>query len=218
MSDMAYMYWMRLYYEILDDYKMYSLSDHLFRRTIELFLLAGEKNEKGILPPVEVIAWRLRTSPDDMQKDLDALEQVRIVHKEDENWIVTNYDKRQKPMPKKEYVRRKREDDIDYRQAQQGYKNWTTTEGKEKDMDFSNRDLTEPERALDQLKFMLIQQDKKSLIDRLEKCEVADDGKGGLLIIPDTKKNGEWLQARAMSLLEKQIKGINGYTSVEIVL
>ena len=199
---MAYMYWMRLYYEILDDYKMYSLSDHLFRRAIELFLLAGEKNERGVLPPVEVIAWRLRTSPDDMQKDLDALEQVRIVHKEDEGWIVTNYEKRQKPMPKKEYVRRKREDDLEYRQAQQGYKSWKGSDnnddnqkGKDKDMDFSNRDMTEPERALDQLKFILIQQDKKSLIDRLEKCEVADDGEGGLLIIPDTKQNGEWLQA-----------------------
>jgi len=37
--------WIKLYHEILDDPKMCKLSDRLYRRVMELFLLAGETNK-----------------------------------------------------------------------------------------------------------------------------------------------------------------------------
>lgn len=54
---MAAKYWIKLYHEILHDPKMGRLPDNLWRRCIELFLLAGElgaevdEDDKGHLPP-----------------------------------------------------------------------------------------------------------------------------------------------------------------------
>lgn len=217
MSDMAYMYWMRLYYEILDDYKMYSLSDHLFRRTIELFLLAGEKNDKGKLPPPREIAWRLRASPDDMMKDMLALRDVRILTQNGDEWIVTNYDKRQKPMPKKDYMKRKREDDPEYRQQEREWKSTPTNEKESNNMDFSNKPKSKCESTFDKIMTALIMQDAgKKLIEKLETCEVAEEG-DTLLIIPQSTEDAEWLNARGLQHLNNQIKGINGYANVKVV-
>ena len=47
--NMASKYWIKLYYEILDDPKLGKLTDWLFRRAIELFLLAGENDNDGLL-------------------------------------------------------------------------------------------------------------------------------------------------------------------------
>ena len=57
---MASRYWIKLYHEILDDPKMGRLPDALFRRAIELFLIAGENGRDGGLPALADIAWRLR--------------------------------------------------------------------------------------------------------------------------------------------------------------
>ena len=55
-------FWIKLYLEILDDPKMGLLPDWLWRRAIELFLLAGENGNDGLLQPVTDLAWRLRVS------------------------------------------------------------------------------------------------------------------------------------------------------------
>jgi hypothetical protein len=47
---MANTFWIKLYLEILDDPKMGALSDRLYRRAIEMFLMAGELENKGYLP------------------------------------------------------------------------------------------------------------------------------------------------------------------------
>jgi hypothetical protein len=52
--------WIKLYLEILNDSKMGKLPDWLWRRAIELFLLAGENGDDGLLRPVPDLAWRLR--------------------------------------------------------------------------------------------------------------------------------------------------------------
>jgi hypothetical protein len=208
---------MRLYYEILDDFKMYSLSDHLFRRTIELFLLAGEKNEKGRLPPPHEIAWRLRASPDDMMKDMLALRDVKILSQIGDEWIVTNYEKRQKPMPKKEYMKRKREEDVEYRQQEREWKATPTTEKESNNMDFSNKPKSKCEEAFDKILTGLLLQDAgKKLIERLETCEIDDDG-DTLLVIPKSSDDAEWLQARGSKILNNNIQGINDYERVVIV-
>ncbi len=55
-------YWIKLYHEILRDPKMGQLDDHTWRRTIELFLIAGEFNDSERLPPIPDTVWLLRTS------------------------------------------------------------------------------------------------------------------------------------------------------------
>ena len=88
-------YWMKLYFEILDDHKMGMMSDTLWRKAIELFLLAGENTKDGLLPPVSVIAWRLRLTETEVTDILKELSDVAIVHETTDGWIVTNFVKRQ---------------------------------------------------------------------------------------------------------------------------
>ena len=109
---MAAKYWVKLYHEILDDPKMGTLSDHLYRRVIELFLLAGEYNDNGDLPKVTDMAWRLRTTDDELLKDLEALADKDIICQQNGNWKVTHFEERQAPMEKSEYMRRLREQEI----------------------------------------------------------------------------------------------------------
>ena len=63
-------FWIKLYIEILDDPKMGRLPNHLWRRAVELFLLAGRQGNDGALPPVKEMAWTLRLSEDKVLEDL----------------------------------------------------------------------------------------------------------------------------------------------------
>jgi len=88
-------YWIKLYHEILDDPKMGRLPDHLWRRCIELFLIAGDTHRDGVLPPVGDMAWRLRSTDAEVTETLEALAQVGIVECSGSDWVVTNFSKRQ---------------------------------------------------------------------------------------------------------------------------
>ena len=103
-------YWIKLYHEILHDPKMGRLSDHLWRRTIELFLLAGENGQEGALPSLDDMTWTLRTSPDELTADLEALaaDPFNIVMLIDGAWTVTQFAKRQAAMSSTERSRRHR--------------------------------------------------------------------------------------------------------------
>ena len=106
-------YWIKLYHEILDDPKMGKMTDRLWRRTIELFLIAGDENgsdKTGILPSISDMAWRLRLTEEELETDLADLASYGIVHKSDDRWVVSNFNKRQAPMPKDEYMRRLRKE------------------------------------------------------------------------------------------------------------
>lgn len=85
--------WIKLYLEILHDPKMGRMSDHLWRRVIEMFLLAGEFDQDGLLPPVEDMAWRLRTSAELLIEDLQALQ--GIVEINSNGWFVKKFKERQ---------------------------------------------------------------------------------------------------------------------------
>lgn len=103
-------YWIKLYQEILDDRKMCQLSDHLYRRCIELFLLAGDQDDSsGVLPPIEDIAWRLRTNEEQLLADLQELAKTGIISNQNGAWVVTNFAKRQAPVEPDERMRRCRE-------------------------------------------------------------------------------------------------------------
>jgi len=110
-------FWIKLYLEILDDPKMGLLPDWLWRRAIELFLLAGENGNDGLLQPVTDLAWRLRVSAEKLTESLQALSEVGVVHETPKGWLVTNFKKRQEAVSSSERVRqfRKRdcnEDDV----------------------------------------------------------------------------------------------------------
>lgn len=102
-------YWLKLYHETLDDPKMGRLSDRLYRRTMELFLLAGDTDKDGYLPPLADIAWRLRIPEDALLKDLRGLAEVGIVAEYESGWLVVNFAKRQAPVPGAERTARFRE-------------------------------------------------------------------------------------------------------------
>lgn len=108
---MASKYWIKLYHEIIDDPKMARLSDRLYRRLIELFLLAGEEDEKGRLPSLEDMAWKLRLTVDELIDDLMELQDCEFIYEKTGSviWYVTNFAKRQSPVPGKERVARFRD-------------------------------------------------------------------------------------------------------------
>ena len=106
---MASKYWIKLYHEIIHDPKMCRLSDRLYRRCIELFLIAGETDDEGFLPNVDDIAWTLRMGKDDLETDMADLASHGILHKDSGRWIVTNFGKRQAPVEAAERMRRMRE-------------------------------------------------------------------------------------------------------------
>jgi len=92
-------YWMKLWFDILRDPKMGMLPDRLWRRVIELFLLAGQNGEDGVLPDIQTIAWQLNRSVSSIKTDLENIEKTGIVHySESGDWIVTNFKKRNEPV------------------------------------------------------------------------------------------------------------------------
>lgn len=107
---MAAGYWIKLYQDILKDPKMGRLSDSAWRRCIELFLLAGEQGSRdGFLPAAEDMAWELRVSVDQLNKDLAELERAGILTLTDGRWLVVNFKKRQAAVDGRERVQRHRE-------------------------------------------------------------------------------------------------------------
>lgn len=105
---MAAKYWIKLYHEILDDYKMHRLPDSLWRRTIELFLLAGDTDQDGLLPDLDEIAFRLRVDRDSLQKEVEQLIGLGILIDEDA-LCVKNFEKRQSANSSTERSRKFRE-------------------------------------------------------------------------------------------------------------
>lgn len=106
---MASSYWIKLYHELLHDPKVMRLPDRLFRRFIEMLLMAGERDDQGSLPPVEDMAWTLRGNVAELEQDLSQLEAARLVRSDEHGWIVTKFAERQAPVPGVERVQRYRD-------------------------------------------------------------------------------------------------------------
>ena len=104
-------YWIKAYIEILDDPKMATMPDRLWRRTMEIFLLAGKfsKDKSGVLPDTNQLAWVLRMSSDDLLMDLKQLQSIGIVEQIKNGWIVVNFAKRQAAASDAERKRQQRE-------------------------------------------------------------------------------------------------------------
>jgi DNA-binding transcriptional regulator YhcF (GntR family) len=107
---MASKYWIKLFHEILDDPKMARLADDCWRRSIELFLLAGDYAKGGLLPPFPDIAWRLRVEESALLQSLQELQSFGIIEKTDGgNWFVTHFKERQNAESPAERMRRFRD-------------------------------------------------------------------------------------------------------------
>jgi hypothetical protein len=75
---MAYS-WMKLHCNLLDNPKTGFLPDTLWRKYIELNLIAKEFDRNGQLPNEESIAWRLRITPKQCNETLQQLEKYALV-------------------------------------------------------------------------------------------------------------------------------------------
>lgn len=92
-------YWIKLYMEILDDPKMGTLPDRVWRRIVELFLIAGRIQKDGHLPDTRQLAWILRMNPDDLEGDMMQIASTGIAIREVNGWFIPNFEKRQGPAP-----------------------------------------------------------------------------------------------------------------------
>ena len=93
---MASKYWIKLYHEILDDAKMGRMSEVLFARCIKFFLLAGDFDCEGELPPISDMSWRLRIPEEELESDLIELQKQGITASTDGVWRVSKWDERQR--------------------------------------------------------------------------------------------------------------------------
>jgi len=94
--------WVKIYTEILDDPKIARLGIQTKWRFIELLLVAGECDSEGYIVngdeplTIEDIAWRLRTTPEELQPDIDALLGIGIIDIEDDGaLLIVNFSQRQ---------------------------------------------------------------------------------------------------------------------------
>ena len=95
-------YWIKLYIDTLDDPKIARLPDHLWRRQMELSILAGKHGDDGALPSVQDMAWKLHLPEEKMLEDLHSLEEAGLVYTcastgetEPVEWVVTDFKERQ---------------------------------------------------------------------------------------------------------------------------
>ena len=97
---MANYYFLKLHYDILDDWKVGTLPDSLKWRFIQCLCVAGEEFKSGLLPDINHFAYRIRQEPSALTADMSRLAAnglVELIRLEDgsERWLVTNYAKRQ---------------------------------------------------------------------------------------------------------------------------
>lgn len=138
---MASKYWIKLYHEIIHDPKMGRLPDHLWRRAIELFLLAGENGDDGSLPPVKDMAWTLRIDETELAASLAELAVVNIINEQDGQWFVTHFAQRQSPASNAERTQRHR----DRKRKEQYTCNETLQPGNETETDRNTEPDPDPE-------------------------------------------------------------------------
>ena len=75
-----------------------------------MFLFAGDNDEGGSIPSIPDMSWILHVDEEQLETDMIELQRLGILSVVDGNWIVTNFAKRQEPLPKKEYMRRVRKE------------------------------------------------------------------------------------------------------------
>jgi hypothetical protein len=85
--------WFRVYDDLVDDPKVQRLDPSLFKTLINLWCLASAND--GVLPSIEVIAFKLRMKPEKVQRVLDQLRAAGLVDDDKEGARPHNWDQRQ---------------------------------------------------------------------------------------------------------------------------
>jgi len=116
--------WIKLYVEILDDVRLAMMSDYLFRRFILFLLVAGRNNQNGLLGPVSDLAWRLRSSENDMLNSLRTMSEVGIVAETPDGWRMVDFAEQQAAMGGAERMQQ-------YRKRRQASREGVTDRNKE---------------------------------------------------------------------------------------
>jgi len=105
---MAYT-WIKLYLSIIDNEEVGMLTDRVFKRFIQFMCIAREYNHDGLLKPVHLLAWRLRTSEEDILESLRTMRECGLVAETPDGWLVVNFAREQAPMDVAERVRQSRQ-------------------------------------------------------------------------------------------------------------
>jgi|GEM_PF-1540418 len=84
-------FWIKLEMKTLSDPVMGQLPNYLWRRVIELFMLAGGNGDDGLLQPVPDLAWQLHTSVTDMDNSLRKLAELGVVNETPQGWVVVGF-------------------------------------------------------------------------------------------------------------------------------
>lgn len=98
---MSSMPWVKMYTEMLDDPKIGRLSDAVKWRFVSLILLAGECDKDGYLSngnelmTVDDIAWRMRITREQCEKDLESLVNCGLIDDIDGAYFVVKFSERQ---------------------------------------------------------------------------------------------------------------------------
>lgn len=103
--------WVKVWVDSLGDVKVSRLSDHLWRRFYECVMLAGIRDEGGLLPSVDDCCWILHTNQELLEADFDYLAERGLTAKTDGGeWLVINWTKRQEtPGAKRQRLYRERQ-------------------------------------------------------------------------------------------------------------
>jgi hypothetical protein len=90
------MNWLRLYTELLDDIKIAELSDKEFRHFVYLLCMAAQEEKEGLIPcPVKSMAWRLRTTTEELPPSIEKMKSLEILSQNGVGIEFINWKKRQ---------------------------------------------------------------------------------------------------------------------------
>lgn len=105
--------WIKLWTDLLHDYKVTGLPEFLQMRFVKLLLLAAEKDDEGRLPSVMHIAhgWELTGARVEQKtlESLSALVKVGVIGEDQQGWFVVAWSKRQALSESAERTRKWRE-------------------------------------------------------------------------------------------------------------
>mgnify|MGYP002389939126 FL=1 len=107
-------YWIKLFIEMLDDPKVATLPDRLYRRWVEVMMLAGKADKEGEIPNTKQCSWSLRLDEVTIETDFEQLAIAGLIERKRNTWRVINYKKRQAPVPDSERYRELRKRNPQY--------------------------------------------------------------------------------------------------------
>ena len=98
-------YWLKLPHDILSMPRIAMLQDRLWRRFIELLLVASKTNKAGELPSVKEISWLLRHDIEQVETELAELAEVGALSIVEGVYSVAGYEDMQAASKHAQYMR-----------------------------------------------------------------------------------------------------------------